>query len=65
MSLGGLEGLAGSEQCVQVDLALSQHLGNLTSIPSFTSRLLCVTLETLFHLFGSSLFLQKETSISL
>lgn len=53
----------GSEQCVQVDLALPQHLGNLTSIPSFSSRLLCVTLETLFYLFWSSLSLQEETSV--
>lgn len=52
----------GSKQCVQVDLALPQHLGNRTSILSFSSRLLCVTLETLFYLFWSSLSLQEETS---
>lgn len=40
----------GSKLCVQVDLALPQYLGNITSIPSFTSKLLCVTLKTLSSL---------------
>lgn len=61
--LMSFEWAIGSKQCVQVDLALPQHLGNLTSIPSFTSRLLCVTLEAQFCLFWSSLSLQEETSL--
>lgn len=51
-----------SKEHVQVDLALTQHLGNLISVPCSATKLLCVTLEKLFYLFLSSLPLQTEKS---
>jgi len=50
------------KQHVQVDLALIQHLGNLTSVPYSAKRLPSVTLENLFYLFLSILSLQTEKS---
>lgn len=59
---GVLMSLWWSKQHVQVDLVLTQHLGNLIPVPCSATKLLCVTLEKLFYLFLSSLTLQTEKS---